>query len=77
MIGFVTEALEILGLSLITGLDYWNGLLEWTIGLTFFALKITFMADNEIPLTEKLHFALDQTVKVSSHCTEPHIFKVS
>ena len=22
-------------LSIITGLDYWNGLLEWTTGLTF------------------------------------------
>ena len=26
-------------LSIITGLDYWNGLLKWTTGLTFFALK--------------------------------------
>ena len=49
------------GLSIITGQDYWtgllewttgldyrNGLLDWTTGLTFFALKIIFMAYNEI-----------------------------
>ena len=27
---------------LIDGLDYWNGILEWT-GLTLFVLKIIFM----------------------------------
>ena len=36
-------------LSIITGLDYWNGLLEWTTGLTFFALKIIFMVYNDFP----------------------------
>ena len=36
------------GLSIISGLDYWNGLLEWTTGLTIFALKIIFIAYNEI-----------------------------
>ena len=33
------------GLSIITGL---HGLLEWTTGLTFFALKIILMAYNKI-----------------------------
>ena len=28
---------------LIDGLDYWNGILEWTTGLTLFVLKIIFM----------------------------------
>ena len=28
---------------LIDGLDYWNGILEWTTGLTHFVLKIIFM----------------------------------
>ena len=37
-----------------TGLNYWNELLEWTTGLTFFALKIIFMAYNKIPLPVKL-----------------------
>ena len=40
--------LQVARLSIITGLDYWNGLLEWTTGLTFFVLKIIFMAYNEI-----------------------------
>ena len=32
-----------------TGISYWNGLLEWTTEvMTFFALKIIFMAYNEI-----------------------------
>ena len=35
-------------LSIITGLDYWNRLLEWTTGLIFFALKIIFMASSKI-----------------------------
>ena len=30
-------------LSIITGLDYWNGVLEWSTGLTFFALNFIFM----------------------------------
>ena len=47
-------------------MDYWNGQLEWTTGLTFFALKIIFMAYNEIPLPVKLHPALDQSVIVST-----------
>ena len=53
-------------LSIITGLDYWTEQLEWTTGLTFFALKIIFMAYNEIPLPVKLHPALGQSVIVSS-----------
>jgi len=28
-----------LWMSLFTGLDYWNGLLEWTTGLTQIAIK--------------------------------------
>ena len=28
--------------------NHWTGLLEWTTGLTFFVLKIIFMAYNEI-----------------------------
>ena len=43
-----------IGLS-ITGLDYWTGLLEWTTGLTFFALKIIFMPSNKICLPVELH----------------------
>ena len=46
--------------------SHWTGLLEWTTGLTFFALKIIFMAYNEIPLPVKLHPALDQSVIVST-----------
>ena len=30
--------------------DHWTGLLEWTTGLTFFALKIIFMPYNKICL---------------------------
>jgi len=47
-------------------MDYWNGLLEWTTGLTFFCTKVIFMAYNEIPLPVKLHPALDQSVIVST-----------
>ena len=34
-----TQLNSLRGLSIITGLDYWNGLLEWTTGLTFFCAK--------------------------------------
>ena len=43
-------------LSIITGLDYWNRLLERTTGLTFFALKIIFMPSNKICLPCILHY---------------------
>ena len=47
--------------------NHWDGqlewLLEWTTGLTFFELKIIFMACNEIPLPVKLH---PQSVIVST-----------
>ena len=29
-------------------MEYWNGLLEWTTGQTFFALKVIVMPSNEI-----------------------------
>ena len=64
---------KLFGLSIITGLDYWNGLLEWTTGLTFFALKIIFMAYNEIPLPVKLHPALAQSVIASIYHRTTHI----
>ena len=35
-------------LSIVNGLGFWNGLLKWTTGLTFFALKIIFIAYNKI-----------------------------
>ena len=51
------------------GMDYWEGLLEWTTGLTFFVL---FMAYNQIPLPVNLHPALDHSVKYHvSHFTDP------
>ena len=40
--------------------------LDWTTGLTFLALKIIFVAYNEIPLPVILHPALDQSVTASS-----------
>ena len=43
-----------LWLSIITGLDYWNGLLEWTTGLTHFALKINFILSNKSQLPAEL-----------------------
>ena len=30
-----------------SGLDWWTGLVDWTGGLTFFMLKITFVICNE------------------------------
>ena len=45
--------------------NHWTGLLEWITGLTY----------NELPLPVKLHPVFDQSVTVSSHCTEPNIFK--
>jgi len=33
---------EFEGVSLFTGLDYWNGLLDWTTGLTQTAIKCLF-----------------------------------
>ena len=35
--------------------NHWTGLLEWTTGLTFFALKIIFMPSNKICLPVELH----------------------
>ena len=52
-----------------TGMDHWYGLLVWTTGLDYWygiALKIIFMAYDEIPLPVKLHPSLDQSVLVSS-----------
>ena len=39
---------EKLGLSIITGLDYWNGVMKWTTGLTLFVLKIILILSNKI-----------------------------
>ena len=41
---------RLMRLSIITGVDYCNELLEWITELTFFALKIILMATNEISL---------------------------
>ena len=50
-------------LSIITGLDYWNGLLEWTTGLTFFCTKNHFYGlYNEIPLPVKPHPAISNSI---------------
>jgi len=36
--------------STITGLDWWTEPVDWTGGLTFFALKITFMLSKQTHL---------------------------
>ena len=40
-------------------MDYWNGLLEWTTGLTIFALKIIFITKSQ--LSVELHFIRNGT----------------
>ena len=39
-----------LWLSIITGLDYWNGLLELSADMTLFVLKVIFILSNKIQL---------------------------
>ena len=48
ILNYHKSSLNFSWLSIITGLDYWTVLLDWTTGLTFFVLKAIFMAYNEI-----------------------------
>ena len=49
-------------LSIITGLDCWNEVLEWTTGLTFFGLKIIFMLSNtsQLPVYQEWYIPVEQ-----------------
>ena len=35
--------LSVVGLSLFTGLDYWNGILDWITGLSYFPFLDKFL----------------------------------
>ena len=58
--------LEGIWLLVITGLDYWTKLLEWTAGMNYWTDPFChFVAYKMIPFPVKLYPALDQSVMVS------------
>ena len=49
-LGLTVTAFSLEGLSVIGGLDYWNGLLEWPTGMDFDLFFFLFFSSQELTI---------------------------